>query len=151
MKYLILIFLFITGCITDDEIKKETTISPGTYELTYMDADGNFLLSQLDLNSDGTYFVSIYLTSESLGISQQLIGEFKGSYSISGKEITYTNQLERFFDWTDGNYSPWELPDGGSTDNSRIRNITPTTFQEYLDDNGEWMTWTKVEVINEIT
>lgn len=144
----LLLSLLLLGCMTDSEDGKSSPLSLGTYEHTDTEfwteeedgVDATVTVrGQLELKSDGTYLLRVYVTSDDLELTNELVYEQKGSFSQSGSTVNLSSILER-----GSSSDPWVVPEEGSADSFKIRNVTSTTFQEYDDDEMRWVTWSKL-------
>jgi hypothetical protein len=142
------------GCVgTDDDPPSATAeLSSGTYEYaepkTFTEAVDGFdgtgsIKGRLTLNADKTFLLQGYLTVDG-SITDLLSFEGKGNYSQSGGKLILSDRLQRLYQSNTKTYGPWATPTDGPSDESQIRNVTSSTFQEYNDDDKNWMTWSKI-------
>lgn len=124
----------------------ENTVTTGTYqsELT-IESDGRstLLKLKLTLNTDGTYLQQAYVTFHGTGISDLLGIEERGRVSQSNEQLILKDRMERKLDFETGEWSTWSTPSGGSSIRQQVRNVTPTTFQIYDNDERKWYTFSK--------
>ena len=121
----------------------ERTLTTGTYQSERtIQSDGRAALLRLRLtiNSDGTYLEQAYVTFHGTGISDLLGIEERGIASQANGQLILKDRLERKFDFETSSWSAWNVR---STISEQIRNVTPTTFQIYDNDDKAWFTFAK--------
>lgn len=126
VRVALLPFLFM-GClgITDDEPTVNTAkINPGFYEVREnLTVDGTFIAMAIQVRyMPSQYQVSLFLND--IEVTQS-----KGDWKVVENTVQYTGKTRR--DMNDaGAWGPWMVvPDG----ESKIRNVTKTSYQEYVD------------------
>ncbi|MEE4378922.1 MAG: hypothetical protein V2J55_15625 [Candidatus Competibacteraceae bacterium] len=131
------------------------TLTPGLYQAEESDVEFNedddgfngtgVYKLQLDIKADGAFSLSGYVSAADAGLSDQPIFRIRGRWKQEKETLIASDMLEQFYDFQSNTFSPWEPPeDGQATDIIRIRNVTQDTFQEYDEDSGSWMTWSKL-------
>jgi hypothetical protein len=151
--FCMILSLGVVGCFgTGGDDDSVAELSTGVYEheepTVFTVAEFGFdgtgsLKGRLSLISDGTYSLQGFLTVNG-GVEELLLFEGKGKYSQAGNKVTQSERLERVFQPDSSTFAPWEVPEDGSTEVSSLRNVTNASFQEYDDDDGKWITWTKI-------
>lgn len=123
----------------------ESTLIPGTYQLQFNpnnrpeDAAGlRTIKLQFTFNPDGTYSIHGFITIEVTATNDRLFQEERGNYTVSGTKLFFRNRLSRQLDRETNVWKPWAVPGDGPSAQDTILNITPTSFQMYI--NGNWTT-----------
>ncbi|NJN46029.1 MAG: hypothetical protein HC808_05590 [Candidatus Competibacteraceae bacterium] len=130
-------------------------LSPGLYQSEESDVqfnedddgfDGTGVYKlQLDIKADGAFSLSGYVSAADAGLSDQPIFRIRGRWKQEQDTLIASDMLEQFYDFESKTFSPWESPENNqSTEIIKIRNVTQDTFQEYDEDSGSWMTWSKL-------
>ncbi|MGE0084408.1 MAG: hypothetical protein AB7S75_08300 [Desulfococcaceae bacterium] len=100
---------------------------------------------QMDLKTDGIFAITTYVTIPEAGIQNQAIINFRGRWKQDGDKLIQSEILVQYYDFDNNSFSPWEAPEHGETEVTvKIRNITPGTFQEYDENSGTWVTWSRL-------
>ena len=131
--------------------KETAALSPGVYDHTFKlekERDGfdgtGVLKMQLDLNADGTFTLAAYVSSDELGLNNQLFTKLRGTWKQQEDRIVESDLEAQYYDVNAKNMTAWgPPPDGKTTDNARIRNVTKTRFEEFDPTTGKWVTWNK--------
>ncbi len=129
----------------------EKALSTGTYQcevtraLKSGEKEGTGTIKyQFTFNSDGTYLMQGYITVYGTTMNDQLGIEEKGTYSQSNTLLLLRDRLDREYDLETNSWKSWTVPSEGSESSEQIRNVTPTTFQLYDDDEKGWFTFAKL-------
>jgi hypothetical protein len=126
----------------------ERLLSAGTYECeqTIKSDDGRaaLLKVQFTFNPDGTYLEQGYVTFHGTDITDLLGIEERGSASQANDQLAMWDRLERKLNLETRSWGSWNVPRGGSSIRQRIRNVTPTTFQMYDNDEKAWFTFSRL-------
>jgi hypothetical protein len=98
---------------------------------------------QFTFNADGTYSGQGFATIPSTGTTDRLFLEEKGYYSFANDVLTMRDRLQRKYDFDDDSWLPWTAA-RDSTLNNKVRSVSPTTFQMYMNSPPGWITFSRL-------
>ncbi|HXD30359.1 MAG TPA: hypothetical protein VN643_04540 [Pyrinomonadaceae bacterium] len=126
------------------------TLRTGTYQGEFsspINEDGiqaaRTLKIQFTFNADGTYSGQGFATIPSTDTTDRLFLEEKGYYSVANDVLTLRGRLQRKYDFEDDSWLPW-TPAKDSTLDNKLRSVSPTTFQMYMNSPPSWVTFSRL-------
>jgi hypothetical protein len=96
---------------------------------------------QFEFNKDGTYTGTAYASIPAVGMSETLFREERGTFTVVDDVLIMRDRREHVYDVGNDVWKPWTPI---QMVNTKLRNITPTTFEMFKNSEPNWLTFTKL-------
>lgn len=114
-KYLLMLALVLSACLNNSDEDKPPTIEPGEYSTTAT-IEGTLMTFYFDFESNGNLQVEVHAQGQLLSLET-------GAWEMVGDKLCF---------------------DAGELDGcDDVRNITPTSFEIYDDEENSWRVFSK--------